>query len=427
MPSFKHQHRRKHRTFHPPPAFWDNLTKLWLTKSGLREVSRRCTPVYSDQPSIPQLFAPDFLRSCSTASIKEIKRLSRYGGPDLSDIVGCTIPANLTDYSMEPVSSGSKGSTSTPKTGKTTIYDRNFEDHLADNGVSFPSSRYPDGSKPLKPVNFEGIRERLRAERHSLALSKGSLEEEYEAFIELNEQAGDEQLVMTYILPILEGKRKTSSKSGAGHPFINLAPLTDGSLDNAKPDFYYGAISNQLKQEVKKQLSNQIVPSTRSNRPVVPNFFLELKGHDGSTSVAIRQACYDCALGARAMFSLQQLNRAGESDPGIIYDNKAYTITATFHQGHLTIYTTHPTIATSKDRSTDYMLTRVGYYSLLDTPESYQRALSAYRNARDLAEEYRNMIIKQANARYAASQKHAGDLDGFQGSKYSRLIIRMMD
>lgn len=89
MPSFKPQHRgRQHHTSHPPPLFWDKLAKLWLTKSALEEASRRNKPLSSDQGffSIPHTFAPDFLRGCSATRLQEIRKLSRCGGPDLSDI-----------------------------------------------------------------------------------------------------------------------------------------------------------------------------------------------------------------------------------------------------------------------------------------------------------------------------------------------------
>ncbi|OAA43246.1 hypothetical protein NOR_04613 [Metarhizium rileyi] len=74
-------------------------------------------------------------------------------------------------------------------------------------------------------------------------------------------------------------------------PFNNLSHLTDGSLVAGNPDVYYGARPEQLQQELRKQLSNKIEPSTQDYLPVVPNFFLQVKGSDGSLSVASRQAC----------------------------------------------------------------------------------------------------------------------------------------
>ncbi|KAL4998193.1 hypothetical protein BDV10DRAFT_194502 [Aspergillus recurvatus] len=364
MPSFKHQYRqRKRRTFHPPPLFWHKLSKLWLTKSALREVNRRnkLLPPSQSSFSIPYTFAPDFLRNCSATCLQEIRKLSRCGGPDLSDIRNYPAPALLSMlYGPHQLQLETPYSTHTKsKTGSTTVYDPHFENHLTNHGIFMPFSTYPDVTEPSKPENIAEIRKRLRAPRPSVALSEGPLEREYEDFIRLNDDAGDEQVVITEILP-----------SGGGHLFKNLAPLTDGTLADAKPDLYHGAQPNQLEPAILTQLDNQITPSIQSNRPAAPNFFIEAKGHDRSVRVAMRQACYEGALGARAMHSLQRLGDESENR----YDDKAYTMMSTYHTGTLAMYATHPT-----------------------SPESYQQGLSAYRNGRDLAKEYRDGFIKQAN------------------------------
>lgn len=66
---------------------------------------------------------------------------------------------------------------------------------------------------------------------------------------------------------------------------------------------------------------------------MLPNLF-KVKGPEESAAVARRQACYDGALGARAMQGLQ-FYRTDEP----IYDNNSYTIISTYHAGILkTIY-----------------------------------------------------------------------------------------
>ena len=319
---------------------------------------------------------------------------------------------------MDPINSRSKCSTqtqTTPKTGSTTVYDLHFEQHVTDHGIFLPSYKYPDDTKPTKPDNFADIHRRLRVPRPSLALSRGSLEKEYEEFIELNDNAARAQLVVKDILPVLEGKRKACFNTDGGHPFNNLAPLTDGTLANAKPDFYHGASPNQLKPGIREQLNSHIMPSTQSSRPVAPNFFVEAKGHAGSIPVAKRQACYDGALGARAMHALQQYGHEGSSNYPTHYDNNAYTLTSTFHAGTLGLYATHPTRSTNNDNSdrhTDYVMTQVGQWALHGDPETYQRGLNAYRNARDLARELRDGFIGQANEQYTAGQDDDSNLTG---------------
>ena len=97
---------------HPPPAFWDNLSMVWLTKGALRELDRR-NALSQSAPSLscslhkrshrpftqhavakvdksyryPQS-ASEFLCHCTTESLKDIKRLARHGGPDLLELRG---------------------------------------------------------------------------------------------------------------------------------------------------------------------------------------------------------------------------------------------------------------------------------------------------------------------------------------------------
>lgn len=90
------------------PAYWDNLSKLRLTKGALRELDRRNKHPESSQDHRPVTprpgeqkkdwepqFAPDFLCDSTPSCLKQIKSFSRLGGPDLSGIRGVCIPFRL--------------------------------------------------------------------------------------------------------------------------------------------------------------------------------------------------------------------------------------------------------------------------------------------------------------------------------------------
>ena len=92
-----------------PPAFWDNLSKIDLSKRALEELDRRNSqsalrsrqaylrsqrPIAqrgltqlkkSSQSLIP---AADYLGHCGTKSLKNIKQTARHGGSDVSDLKG---------------------------------------------------------------------------------------------------------------------------------------------------------------------------------------------------------------------------------------------------------------------------------------------------------------------------------------------------
>ncbi|EAS27460.3 uncharacterized protein CIMG_10065 [Coccidioides immitis RS] len=157
---------------------------------------------------------------------------------------------------------------------------------------------------PAIPDNWKEINERLVRTRPSLSPSKFS-DGEFRKFKRADTHASKEKPVTTTVIPIIEGDIGDPKCTGGGYVFGNLAPLTDGTLAQAKPDHFYGARPEQLDRQIRKELSDQIIPSIQNDLPMAPNFFLEAKGPDGSLAVATRQACYDGALGARGMHSLQ--------------------------------------------------------------------------------------------------------------------------
>jgi hypothetical protein len=116
QPTLQHsQHiskRPKHT--HPsgspfPPAFWDNLSKIHLTKLAVKELDRRNTQktldsrqyyLRQDRRITRRAFAElkkcaqplqepaEYLCHCSTSNLKKIKQTAMHGGPDLSDLRG---------------------------------------------------------------------------------------------------------------------------------------------------------------------------------------------------------------------------------------------------------------------------------------------------------------------------------------------------
>lgn len=79
---------KKQKIEHPdgsllPPAFWDNLSQVWLTSNALRELDRR-----NKQASANVASESQFLRPATRNKVKTIQRFARQGGPDLSDLRG---------------------------------------------------------------------------------------------------------------------------------------------------------------------------------------------------------------------------------------------------------------------------------------------------------------------------------------------------
>ncbi|KAM0321484.1 hypothetical protein ACHAQA_010098, partial [Verticillium albo-atrum] len=188
----------------------------------------------------------------------------------------------------------------TTKSKKSTPYNRDFEQHLADHGVYATYS----SEKPA----LEEIRDTLTRPRPSLSPSKFS-DGAFERFQEMNARAKDEDDVLANVIPTILGPSQTSHPSARNTAFGNLEQLTDGTIAPAKPDIYYGACPEELSRSVRDELGHHIIPSSTMDKPLAPNFFMEVKGPDGSVAVATRQARYDGAVGSRAMYSLQNYGR----------------------------------------------------------------------------------------------------------------------
>jgi hypothetical protein len=283
--------------------------------------------------------------------------------------------------------------TNKTKTKSTGVYDRNFQQHITDNKVYPHGYEYPDGRMPAKPNNHQDIIQILAQPRSSLSSSKFT-DEEYERFVRADAHAAKEKQVSELVIPIIEGKIADAQCRSGGIPFANLDHLTDGMLKPGNPDIYYGARPEQLTRKVRDEIGGRIIPSTQHDLPIAPNLFLAAKGPDGSLAVAGRQACYDGALGARGMHSLQSY---GRDKP--VSDNNAYTITSIYHGGTLKMYTSHPTQTTSLGGQPEYQMTQLRTFAMTDSAETFRKGVTAYRNARDWAKEQRDKAIEEANER----------------------------
>ena len=188
-----------------------------------------------------------------------------------------------------------------------TPYDRAFEQHLIDHGIYL-------NNRVKKPENWEEINERLAKPRPSLSPLKFS-DNAFEDFQASDAEAKDEDDVMIDLVPVISGLHQNNHFSARKTKFGNLEPLTDGTIAPATPDLFYGTRPEQLDRRIRDKLSGCIIPSTMEDKPMAPNFYFEAKGPDGSAAVARRQACYDGAVGARGLQSLQSYGQ-GES----VYD-----------------------------------------------------------------------------------------------------------
>ncbi|KAM3528473.1 hypothetical protein MY4038_005885 [Beauveria bassiana] len=374
-----------------PPEFWDRLSKVPLIHSAIAELDRRtCT-----RPSCPPP-STGHIRHLTPTAPSELARFARHGGPDLRDLRGYS-PATSNRHPVGAMSSSrsratkSTNPTTLPTTGTTTTkksttpYNRGFEQHLTDRGVHpIYSSTEPDLEEAMAAIAVP---------RSSLSPSKFS-DGAFKSFRESNARAKDEDGVKADVIPIISGRRQANNLLARNTVFGNLEPLTDGTLAPANPDIYYGAYPDELDRSIREELAGHIIPSTMQDKPMAPNFFMEVKGPDGSAAVATRQARYDGAIGSRGIHSLQNY---GREEPQ--YDGQAYTFSSTYHDGYLKLYAHHITAPTTPGARPEYHMTQAGAYAMTHTRKTFVEGATAFRNVRDLAKRHRDSFIQAANAR----------------------------
>ncbi|KAF1737842.1 hypothetical protein CRV24_003469 [Beauveria bassiana] len=229
--------------------------------------------------------------------------------------------------------------------------------------------------------------------RSSLSPSKFS-DGAFKSFRESNARAKDEDDVKADVIPIISGPRQANHLLARNTVFGNLEPLTDGTLAPANPNIYYGGYPDELDRSIREELAGHIIPSTMQDKPMAPNFFMEVKGPDGSTAVATRQARYDGAIKSRGIHSLQNY---GREEPQ--YDGQAYTYSSTYHDGYLKLYAHHVTAPITPGARPEYHMTQAGAYAMTHTRKTFVEGATAFRNVRDLAKRHRDSFIQAANAR----------------------------
>jgi hypothetical protein len=100
---------------------------------------------------------------------------------------------------------------------------------------------------------------------------------------------------------------------------------------------------------------------------------------------------------------MHALQNYGAEEPA--FDGNAYTYSSTYHAGTgtLQLYAHHVTPPTAPGGRPEYHMTQVGGYMMTHSRERFVEGASAFRNARDSAQRYRDSFIQAANARAGQS------------------------
>jgi len=312
---------------------------------------------------------------------------------------------------------------SSQSTRRTTISSKDpaFEQALIDAGYYPHGYEYSDDEDTPIPNNIEElIEERLGQPRPSLSPSHFT-NGDFRNFQRENMKAKTEDRVGSDVFPIIRGRAVIPS--GQNEKFNHLTSLA-GNISNAQPDYYNGSRPAQLHPDVRRDLGPYIIPCTDTSRPLLPNFFTELKGPDGKASEMKRQITQDLASGARGMHMMQSYR---QDEP--TYDGNAYTLGATYHSGTgtLQMFAMHPTKPAQPGGDPQYHTTQINTWGLTGNPDAFRQGAAAFRNARDWAKEKRDEFIALANERADEEEETSSTdepfLTSFTASSQNELSI----
>ncbi|KAL8854259.1 MAG: hypothetical protein Q9221_000973 [Calogaya cf. arnoldii] len=372
-----------------PPAFWDNLSQLWLIPSCLQEFDRRT--VWPSTPTIPDLTGTEF-------DLTRLVQFAKEGGPNLED---------LRAYPGSEEASLDRESASNQTMKTSTAYSPAFQQHLIDHGC-YPAW-HPNPAMGInnQPQNFGAIQTRLAMPR---AASSAKNQQDFIDFLTANNKAATEGTSMSAEIRQMDDIPNIHSLHNV--LFNNLDPLIDPTtkikLGQNAVDSYDGNTPTPLNPSIREGfLGNFIVPSTATDRTCLPNFFLEAKGKKGVPEVVMRQAWWAGCLGARGVHELRAW-----IDPNTFEDNNAYTIACTYEAGSctLTVYTIHPRrspnnnprhrpISSMSGCRYEYIMSQLYSINMKNNLDGFKEGLKVFGNARVWAQQQRDLLYAAANAR----------------------------
>ncbi|KFA67344.1 hypothetical protein S40285_10134 [Stachybotrys chlorohalonatus IBT 40285] len=228
------------------------------------------------------------------------------------------------------------------KTAKANPYNSAYDVRLMDHKMHpLYSPQWPDLEDVMATIEVEEA-------TLNLSLFSGFSDATFKTFRDNAYGAGNEAAVFAHLLPIII----PNNPHAYDILFNNLEHMTDGTIVRPKLHLYYGSPPERLAQPAIKHMSSYLIPSTVQDRPLAPNFFVEIKGPKGVPGVTFRQAQHNGAVGARAMHMLQNY---GVDRP--VFDNCPYAFTAVLNMRILELFAHHVTAPTTKGGQPQYHMT----------------------------------------------------------------------
>ena len=276
----------------------------------------------------------------------------------------------------DPQGNEQSGSQKSRKTDATGAYDGNFSTCMAEQNVKLPSIDTP------QPMNHTDLVAVLRQKRAG-PTDPDILTTQWKTFMRKIQDATTETDVQTDAFPTIRGE--------ARHPHTMnklcttwAQPFPDVRLKLAKPDFFDGLQPGPEYRLLRQQLNSYVSPANDS--PLMPNFFVEIKGIYGTEIIATRQALHDGTLGAQGVYQTQKV---AAKDP---LDERARVFSGIFIGSSLILFAHFVSQPTEKDGKLHYHMYSLDEFSLRKSADEFHAGITAFQNLRDYAAKVRNEL-----------------------------------
>ncbi|CAG9994430.1 unnamed protein product [Clonostachys byssicola] len=312
----------------------------------------------------------------------KLLRFARGGGPDLTDLRGYYIetdePADYFDYEE---STSEMGIPEKPQRRPSGASKPDFLRKCIRYRIYPRTHTTPKRDFTPEPKNIDLIFEILKRKPDDDSVGDA----EYKNFKKVTAQAISELAVIKNVAPLLMGSSEINNMWNI--PFLNLDTMTEGELSAPQPDMCDGVLPERVEDMVRDELDTVIAPSGDAEALLATNFFFQVKGPKGKFGIVQKQVTLDGAYGARMMHALQNF---GKETPE--FDDNAYTFSATYIEGMLSLYAHHvaaPTIHTKNHPG--YHITLLRGFQLLDK-WAFADGVYAFRALRKLAQKHQDHI-----------------------------------
>ncbi|KAL8794628.1 MAG: hypothetical protein Q9195_002824 [Heterodermia aff. obscurata] len=170
----------------------------------------------------------------------------------------------------------------------------------------------------------------------------------------------------------------------------------DIRLKRAKPDLFDGLQPGSEYRLLRQQLNSCVTPA--NDAPLMPNFFMEIKGMQGTESVATRQALHDGTLGAQGVYQTQKV---AAKDP---LDGNAHVFSAILGTS-LILFAHFVSPPTEEDGKLHYHMCRLDEFALRKSADEFHAGVTAFRNLRDYAAQVRTELALDTESKLKDLEK----------------------